>query len=483
MEQGFPARRVDGNWLAITSTAHVRSPDVADQRPPPTGGGHQPNASALRRRLTALARHVAVDIGPLRSSRDFRLLIGGGAVSMFGSFITFVAIPFQVKELTGSYLAVGLLGAAELVLLVGFGLWGGALADAVDRRKMVLGCEAGMCLLTCVLLINSLLDEPQIWPLYLVVGLVAALDGLQRPSLEALIPRIVAHDQLAAAAAVSSFRWQAGSILGPVVGGILVVTAPLSVAYAIDAGTFLVCLIALSMMRAVPPAVDAARPSVRGILAGLRYAMSRTELVGTYVVDMAAMFFAMPIALFPFLADQLGTPWALGGLYAAGQVGALAATLTSGWTSHVHRHGKAIVYAALAWGAAIAAVGLTRNVWLVLFFLAVAGGADMISGLFRSTIWNQTIPDEFRGRLAGIELLSYSSGPLLGQARAGGVASFIGVRPSIVSGGLMCIAAVSGLAAGLPRFWRYDERTNVHAVRQRDLRAAAARAAVAIADG
>jgi MFS family permease len=134
---------------------------VADQRQSPIDG-HQPEASAPRRRLTALARHIAVDIGPLRSSRDFRLLIGGGAVSMFGSFITFVAIPFQVKELTGSYLAVGLLGAAELVLLVGFGLWGGALADAVDRRKMVLGCEAGMCLLTCVLLVNSLLDEPKV---------------------------------------------------------------------------------------------------------------------------------------------------------------------------------------------------------------------------------------------------------------------------------------------------------------------------------
>jgi hypothetical protein len=200
-------------WLAIISAGDVRSPDVADQPQSPVGG-HQPEAGAPRRRLTALARHIAVDIGPLRSSRDFRLLIGGGAVSMFGSFITFVAIPFQVKELTGSYLAVGLLGAAELALLVGFGLWGGALADAVDRRKMVLGCEAGMCLLTGVLLVNSLLDEPQLWPLYVVVGLVAALDGLQRPSLEALIPRIVAHDQLTAAAAVSSFRWQAGSILG-----------------------------------------------------------------------------------------------------------------------------------------------------------------------------------------------------------------------------------------------------------------------------
>ncbi len=402
---------------------------------------------------------------------------------MFGSFITFVAIPYQVKELTGSYVAVGLLGVAELALLIGFGLWGGALADVVDRRRMVLACEAGMCLLVCVLLVNSLLAKPLLWPLYLVVGLVSALDGLQRPSLEALIPRIVRHDQLAAAAAVSSFRWQAGSILGPVVGGVLVVTTPLAVAYTIDVATFLVCLLALSMMRRVPPPPDADRPSLRGIVDGIRYAGSRQELVGTYVVDMAAMLFAMPISLYPFLADDLDAPWVLGMLYAAISVGSLCATLTSGWTGRIHRHGRAIAYAAMGWGAAIAAAGLVDNVWLVLLFLAVAGGADMVSGLFRSTMWNQTIPDQYRGRLAGIELLSYTSGPLLGQARAGGVAALSGVRTSIVSGGLMCIASVGGLAAALPRFWQYDERTNEHAVRQREVRSAVTSDAVSMADG
>jgi len=439
-------------------------------------------------RIRRLFRRIRLDLSPLRSSRDFRLLIGGGAVSMFGSFITYIAVPFQVKEITGSYVAVGLIGAAELILLVGFGLWGGALADAVDRRRMLLGSEAGMCLLIGVLLINSLLPDPQLWPIYLVAGLAAALDGLQRPSLEAMIPRIVPHDQLAAAAAVSSLRWQIGTIAGPAVGGLVVVSAGVAWAYAIDIATFGVSLLAIAFIRAVPPADDAPRPSVRGVIEGIRYAGSRPELVGTYVVDMAAMFFAMPTALFPFIADELGAPWALGLLYAAGQVGALAATLTSGWTGRVHRHGWAICLAAAAWGAAIALAGLAWNIWLVLAFLAAAGAADMVSGLFRATIWNQTIPDELRGRLAGIELLSYSSGPLLGQARSGVFAALAGVRASVISGGLLCVASVGVLAAWLPQFRRYDDRTNAHAVRQRELRATASQATggnalAAVADG
>ncbi|MCI0687402.1 MAG: MFS transporter [Sporichthyaceae bacterium] len=348
---------------------------------------------------------------------------------------------------------------------------------------MVLGAEAGMCLLIGVLLVNALLPDPQLWPIYLVAGLAAALDGLQRPSLEAMIPRLVPHDQLAAAAAVSSLRWQFGTIAGPAVGGLVVVGAGVAWAYAIDIATFLVSLVAIAFIRAVPPRDDAPRPSVRWVVEGVRYAGSRPELVGTYVVDMAAMFFAMPTALFPFLAEELGALWALGLLYAAGEVGALLATLTSGWTGRVHRHGRAICFAALAWGAAIALAGLAWNIWLVLVLLAVAGAADMVSGLFRATIWNQTIPNSLRGRLAGIELLSYSSGPLLGQARAGGIAALAGVRTSIVSGGLLCVASVGTLASVLPRFWAYDDRTNEHAIRQRELRAAANNGLAIVADG
>ena len=189
-------------------------------------------------------------------------------------------------------------------------------------------------------------------------------------------------------------------------------------------------------------------------------------MLGTYAVDLSAMFFAMPTALFPFLADDLGAPWALGLLYSAGSVGSLAATLTSGWTSHVHRHGRWVVYAAAAWGGSIALAGLTDDVVWALVFLAMAGAADMVSGLFRLTIWNQTIPDELRGRLAGIELLSYSIGPVLGQSlQEWSLQPRRCVRPC-VSGGILCIAATAVLAATLPALWRYDERTSPHAIRE-----------------
>jgi MFS family permease len=192
-------------------------------------------------------------------------------------------------------------------------------------------------------------------------------------------------------------------------------------------------------------------------------------------VDLMAMVFAFPYALFPFLAEDLGTPWVLGFLYSAGAVGGLVATLTSGWTSHVHRHGRAVVLAAIGWGLAIAGVGLTTNVWVVLLMLGLAGGADMISGLFRMLIWNQTIPDQMRGRMAGIELLSYSIGPTLGQVRATGVAQLTSLRTSLISGGLLCAAGGAMLAVALPSLWRYDARTDPNAVREREVRAARAR--------
>ena len=207
---------------------------------------------------------------------------------------------------------------------------------------------------------------------------------------------------------------------------------------------------------------------MRGIVTGLRYAMSRKELLGTYAVDTAAMVFAMPMALYPAMAKNVfAEPWALGLLYSAGSVGSLMATLTSGWTSHVHHHGRAVVCAAAAWGAAIACFGLSGNIWLAFLFLAVAGAADMVSGVFRSTIWNQTIPDELRGRLAGIELLSYSVGPVTGNARAGLVAGAWNVRGSVVSGGILCIVSVAIVASSMRTFLRYDDRINEHAVRER----------------
>jgi MFS family permease len=204
---------------------------------------------------------------------------------------------------------------------------------------------------------------------------------------------------------------------------------------------------------------------------GIKYATSRKDLLGTYLVDIAAMFFAIPNALFPFWADQLNATWSLGLFYAAGTIGSLVVTLTSGWVKNYHFHGRAVFLAALGWGAAITLAGISNSLILVLFFLALAGAADMVSGIFRSAIWNQSIPDELRGRLAGIELLSYSVGPLGGQMRAGTFAAVTNLKTSVISGGLLCIGFVSIAAASLPKFRKYDVRTNEFAVEQRKLRA------------
>ncbi|MET8634352.1 MFS transporter [Streptomyces sp. NPDC004074] len=407
------------------------------------------------------------DLAPWHASADFRRLWLSGLISNFGTFLTFVAVPVQVKDLTGSAAAVGAIGAVELVPLIVFGLYGGALADAHDKRKLILSTEAGQGLLSAVLLVNALLPQPAVWPLYLVAALASALGALQRPALDSLIPRIVAHEHLPAAASLNSLRWTVGGVAGPALAGVVVAFAGLGAAYGADVLTFVVSVVLCLRLAASPAAHEAAKPSLRSIAQGARYAWNRKELLGTYVIDLAAMFFAMPLAVLPFLADELRAEWSLGLMYAAVPAGSLLVSLTGGWTSRIHRHGRMVVLAAAGWGLAIAAAGLMRNVWLVLLFLALAGGFDMVSGIFRGAMWNQTIPDELRGRLAGIELLSYSVGPQLGQVRAGGMAAWRGVRMSVWAGGLLCTGAVALLALCLPGLMRYDVRTNEHALRLR----------------
>ncbi|MFF5338080.1 MFS transporter [Streptomyces sp. NPDC013181] len=418
---------------------------------------------SLAARLAALLP----DLSPWRSSADFRLLWVQGIVTYFGSFMALIALPLQIKDLTGSPLAVGAMGAVELVPLMVCGLYGGALADAVDRRKIILASEAGLGLLAVVLLVNAALPDPMLWPLYVVAAGVSALAGLQRPALDSLMARIVPHDQLPAAAALNSLRWQAGAILGPSLAGLVVAYAGHPTAYSVTVVTFAASVLMCRRLAPAPPVEKGAKPSLRGIVEGARYAWSRPVLLGTYAIDMAAMFFAFPNAIFPFLADDLGADWSLGLMYAADSVGALLLGLTSGWTSRVRRHGLFVVCGAAVWGLAIAAAGWFGNVWLVLCCLALAGAGDMLSGLGRSTIWNQTIPEALRGRLAGIEVLSYSVGPQLGQVRAGTMASWTGTRAAIWSGGVACVASVALLAAALPRLVTYDSATDEDALRRR----------------
>ena len=412
----------------------------------------------------------AIDLTPLKKYPDFRNLWTAGLISYFGSMITFVALPFQLKELTGSYLAVGLLGAVEVIPLIAFGLYGGVLADSVDRKKMVWATEAGALILVAILLGNSLLPNPSIALIYIVAALFAVVNGLQRPSMDAMLPRLVSHEDLPAASALLSLRWQLGVIVGPTIGGIIFATFSITVGFGLDIATYLVSLAFLARVRSIPPIKEAEKPSLAALFDGVKYAFRRKDLLGTYIIDLAAMTLAMPMALYPFWADELQAPWALGMFYAAITVGSVFVTLTSGWIRTYRFHGRAVILAAMGWGLAIAASGLSNSLIIVLFCLTVAGASDIVSALSRGAIWNQTIPDELRGRLAGIELLSYSVGPLLGQLRAASVASATTLSFSVTSGGLMCVVVVAFLALFLPKMWKYDVQTNEFAVREREIR-------------
>lgn len=424
---------------------------------------------SLRERLGALR----VDLSPLRDSRDFRLLFWAGTVFYLGGMVSYVAVPFQLYQLTGSNFAVGAMGIVEVVPLVVFGLYGGALADHVDRRMMLVLTGAAQAVLTALLALNAFASTPRVWPVYVIGGLLAAVQSLQRPSKEALEPRTVRHDQITAASALSSLGTHVGLLAGPALGGVLLAYVGTGWCFLVDLSGLAVATVLFTAMRPYPHAGTTTPPSLAGIGQGLRYALRRRDLLGTYVIDIVAMLMAMPVVLFPALAaDVFDRPELLGLLYSAEAVGGLVATATSGWTARVHHHGRAVVLAATAYGAAIALVGLAPSTWVALALLALSGVADMTSGIFRSTIWNQTIPDAMRGRLAGIEMLSYSLGPLGGQARAGLVADAWSVRGSIASGGALCVVGVLATAVWLRDFWSYDTRTDEHAVRERAARAA-----------
>ncbi|MBU3716214.1 MAG: MFS transporter [Candidatus Nanopelagicaceae bacterium] len=413
---------------------------------------------------------LAIDLTPLRKYRDFRFIFTAGLFSYFGSMITFVALPFQIKELTGSFWMVGLIGAVEIIPLIIFGLYGGVLADHVDRKKMIWLTEFGTLVATFILFLNALRDKPSVVLIFIIAAIFAALSGLKRPSQEAILPRLVNHGDLPSASALMSLRWQFGGIVGPAVGGILVATYGAETGYLVDCLTFVVSLALLAQIKNVPPLTRRTAPSIESLMEGIKYAFSRRDLLGTYVVDLAAMFLAMPMALFPFWADAIDAPWALGLFYSSITAGAVVVTLLSGWMRNYPHHGKAVVFGALGWGVAIVIAGTTDSLPIIIASLIVAGAFDQVSALFRGFIWNQSIPDELRGRLAGIEMLSYLLGPLGGQARAGGMAAMTSLRTSIIGGGLLCIGFVAAIAALMPQFRNYDVRTNEFAVKEAEIR-------------
>lgn len=381
-------------------------------------------------------------------------------VAYLGSQAAEVALLVQAQRITGSPLVVGTLGLAELVPLVIFGLYGGVLADRFDRRALMRWCEPGMAACALLLLLNALLPHPLLWPLYVIAGLMMALTSLQRPAFEAATPRVVPRDQLTAAAAILSLSTNASVLLGSSLGGVLAAAPGAWLVYALDAAGFAVSFVMLSRLPKLPPTQEesaqlASGPALREIFVGLRYAVGRRDLLGSYLADLSAMIFAYPNAMLPFLAAELHAPWSTGLMFAAPSAGAFAVSATSGWMPRVRRHGLAITLAAAGWGLAMALVGLAPNVYVALVCLAIAGGSDECSAVFRDTMWKQSIPDHLRGRMAGIELLSYAAGPPTGQLRSGAVAAITSVRFSLTSGGLACVAGVAAVVASLPAFRAY----------------------------
>ena len=403
---------------------------------------------------------MLIDLSPLRASRDYRLLFFGQLVSFFGSMMTFIVVPWQMYQLTQSSAMVGYIYLAEFVPMVCLAFVGGALADFIDKRKMLRLTEIGQTFLTAVLLFNSLLPRPRIWILFVVVAAHAGLAALQRPAFESFIQRVIPTEMMSSVMALNSVRFSIGMIVGPAVAGVIATQLSPSVAYGIDLVTFAASLIAVFMLRFVPPPENAEKPSFQAIKKAWKYAFSRQELVGTYFIDIAAMFFAFPQALYPALAVVYGDKY-VGFFPAAIAVGALTASLTSGWTKNVHRHGLFVIVAAVLWGVAILFFGLVDSLIPALIFLAAAGFFDMISGIFRGAIWNQTIPNFLRGRLASIEMMSYLTGPMLGSAKMGIVAESFGVKTALISGGALCIIAVIGAALFLPKFAAYDGREGI----------------------
>lgn len=411
---------------------------------------------------------MLLDITPLKISRDYRLLFFGQLISFFGTMMTFIVVPVQMYQMTESSLYVGLLGAAEFVPMFFLAFIGGAMADSFDRRKMLRLTEVGQTITTAILLGNAMLPNPQVWVLFVAVAIHAGLTGLQRPSFEALIPKIVPLEYMPAVASLNSIRFEFGFILAPILGGVIIAKYGAVWAYAIDLATFAASLTAVWLIRAIPPPPDADRPSFESVKKGFRYAMSRQELLGTYIVDINAMFFGMPKALFPALAVAFGAASSVGLFYSALAVGALIATFTSGWAQWVQKHGLMVTLAAGGWGVAITLFGFSNSLYLALFFLVLAGYCDMISGIFRMTIWNQTVPDHLRGRLAGIEMISFMTGPMLGDAESGVVAYFTDVKTSVISGGILTVIGTIILAILLPKFIKYEGQEGIRRKEQEE---------------
>lgn len=406
---------------------------------------------------TPLLRRFRVDTRPLRDSPHFRKLWLGQAVTSLGNAITTVAMPYQVYELTHSTLWVGLLALAGLVPLLVVPLVGGAVADAFDRRRIALAATVALAVVSACLVANAALPHPAVWPIFALEAVGTAAWGFARPATMTLAPRLVPDDQLEAAMALEGIYSNFAAVAGPALGGVLIAAIGLPASYGIDVATFSGSLLAFWSLPAQLPQGEADRVSLHAIREGLSFVRRTPELMGIFLVDTNAMIFGMPSALFPALAAHFGGgARTVGFLYAAPYAGAFVASLGSGFTGHVRRQGLAVCLAAGTWGLAIAGVGGVDALGPAMGLLAVAGGADYVSAVLRSTILVRVTPDEMRGRMFGVELAQVAGAPSLGNLEAGVVASLTSVRVSIASGGIACAAGTVLAALALPAFVRYD---------------------------
>ncbi len=404
---------------------------------------------------------LLIDTTPLRVSRDFRRLWIGQAVSFLGTTMTAGALPFQVYHQTGSTLDVGLLGVAQLGPLLICSIVGGAFADSIDKRLLLLGVTVAAMACSVGLAFNASLSHPQLWAMYVLGAIAAGVTAITYPVLRSLLPMLLDDALRPAAFALQSTYGSFGMMFGPAVGGVLIGLVGFTSTYSFDAATYVFAFIAFAGIASSPPVGDGSPASVAGILHGLRFLRGQSVIMSVFGIDLLAMIFGMPRALFPALTARLGGgPVLYGFLLSAVAAGAFIASITSGWTGVVRRQGRAVLWAVTIWGIAIAVAGLVPNPAVVLLCLAVAGGADMISGVYRSAIAAAVTPDDLRGRISGVEIAVYAGGPQLGDVEAGLVGGLVSVPFAIVSGGLACVASAGFFAVKVKSFANYVRPTH-----------------------
>ena len=417
-------------------------------------------------------RGWAIDTTPLRNP-NFRRLFWGVAATMLGQQMTLVAVPFQVYQLTGSSLLVGVTSIVALVPLVVFGLLGGAIADAMDRRRLMLITSVGAAVTSALLAAQALLPGGgNLVLLWVLTAFVSGFAAVNQPTRSAVIPAVVGPAGVPAANALAMTVRQIGVIVGPLIAGVLIGLGELFLAYAVDALGFLVAALLLRGLPSLPPAGVVGplrlRAAVRGVGEGFAFLRTQPVLLMTFVVDIIAMVFAWPQAVFPELSQTrfADSPNSLGWLFAGISIGALVMGLTSGWVSRVDRQGAVVLGAIVVWGIAIIGFGLAPSLWLAVLCLAVAGAGDMVSAVLRSSMLQLAAPDEMRGRMQGVFIVVVAGGPRLGDLRAGAIASAAGVSVAMVSGGVIVIVAMVVVALVVPSFWQFRASRSAQVARE-----------------